>query len=173
MNIRLYIKERWLTLLFFLLVTLFTYSVYKLDTSLTLTQTSEAYILMGWLLFLCVFSLLDYVILTQRVKKINQFSELHASNAELEDFTYPLDATLAKQIEKVVYELETYRNEIETRTAEELDFITKWIHDIKVPIAAARLIIESEEETLPPNLYDSISRELFSIEESAQRVFMK
>ena len=52
-----------------------------------------------------------------------------------------------------------------------MEFITKWLHDAKVPIAAARLVLESQEDKLPGDFYKNIYSELFSIEESILQVF--
>ncbi len=52
-----------------------------------------------------------------------------------------------------------------------MEFITKWLHDVKVPIAAAKLILESHERSLPVDFYKNIHSELFSIEESVIQVF--
>ncbi|ADU28897.1 sensor histidine kinase [Evansella cellulosilytica] len=166
-----YMKERWITYLFLFVAFSFSLIVYKLDVSLYLSQSSGSYILVGWGILFTIFVTVDYFVLNYRLQKLEAFTNLNASSEEVDEFIYPLDNRIAKQMESIILKYEKYRSDIRALTSEEMTFITKWLHDVKVPISASKLILETEEQAIPKKLYERLYHELFSIEESAQRVF--
>jgi signal transduction histidine kinase len=149
----------------------FSVAVFQLDQSFQLSDSNGSYIVTGWLLFFIVFLIVDYVMLLLRVRKLMNFAEANASTADVDEFTYPIDKIYADCFAQLVVDFETYKGDIRTNSAEEAEFITKWLHDVQVPIAATRLIIDTQENQMPPPVYESLSTELFAIEESVQRVF--
>lgn len=165
-----YLKERWLTYLFLLVAAGFSMAVFVLDPQLGKGTTSQYYIFVGCGLFTLCFTLLDYSILRRRMKAINEYSILRAPE-EADHFHYPMDKSFAKALQELVWEFESYKGDIRTQTTEEMEYITKWLHDIKVPIAALRLIGESHADQLPPGFYQGMDRELQHIEASIQQVF--
>lgn len=171
MSFIMYLKEKWLTYVFIFIAFIFTLSVYKLDQSLFLHPSNEAYILLGLAVFFIFFTILDYFILIARIKRFQNMSFPASGEEDYENLAYPLDKIYGKKVNELKLNLEELKGEIHTKSAEEADFITSWLHDIKVPIAAGKLIMESNEEKIPMDLYNSLLKELNKIEESAQRVF--
>ncbi|MFA9555737.1 ATP-binding protein [Evansella sp. AB-rgal1] len=171
MNVHQYVKERWVTFTYLLLAFLFAFTIYKLDKSLHLSDSNATYILTGWGLLTFFYIIIDYFVIKSRFEKINRFAQLKGSTEELEEFPFPLDRNFAEHLQQIVFDFEKYKGEIRTKASAEIDFITKWLHDVKVPISAAKLTLETEEDQLPPKVYKRLYTELFSIEESAQRVF--
>jgi hypothetical protein len=96
---------------------------------------------------------------------------LNTSSEDLDEFAYPVDREYAGLVHNLAVEYQKYKSDIYTRSSEQLEFITKWVHDVKVPISAVRLILENCEESIPHDLYKDIDIELFSIEQSVQRIF--
>ncbi len=166
-----YLKERWITYIFILLGFGFSIVVYKLDRSFNISKSNATYIMLGWVLLFSVFVVIDYTNLNARVKKLKRYCNLNASSEDLEEFTYPTDKDYAEIVNNLVIEYEKYKSDILTESSEELEFITKWVHDVKVPISATRLILENHESNLPNNFYQSIDTEIFAIEQSVQSVF--
>lgn len=171
MSLKQYLKERWLTYSFFFLIFIFSLAVYHLDQRFNMARSNATYLLAGWSLFFVIFVGLDYTILKMRVKQFKKYCHLKASSEEPEEFGYPMDQEYAALVHSLVVEYEGYKADVRTKSTEELDFITKWVHDVKVPISALRLILEDYEEAVPADYYQSIDRELISIEESIQQVF--
>lgn len=166
-----YLSERWLNFVFVFLAFAFSLAVYTLDKNLNITQSNARYILIGWILLFTVYLALDYIILSHREKKFKNYCRLNTSSQDCDDFFYPLDKEYAELIRNVALEYENYKGEVYTKAAEEKAFITKWIHDVKVPMAAAKLILENHQYDMPGSIHRDIYKELFSIEESIQRVF--
>lgn len=171
MSFKDYLKEKWITFLFMLFAFLFALTVYLLDSSFNIYYSNASYILAGWILLLTTFVFVDYSIYRVRVKKLRDYCQFNASSEDAEDFYYPSDRIYAQQIRDMIVAFETYKAENETRASEEMEFITKWIHDVKVPISAIRLILEHQEDELPADFYKSLDSELFMIEGSLLRVF--
>ena len=166
-----YLKERWITYTFIIAACLFSAIVYKLDKSFSITTSNANYIIMGWLLLFVIFIAIDYGVFNHRLEKFKKYCSLNASSEDLDDFVYPVDKEYAQLVSNLVVDYEKYKADIYNKSAAELEFITRWVHDVKVPISAAKLILENHENDLPINLYQSIDKELFAIAESVQKVF--
>lgn len=156
---------------FILFAFLFSVAVYMLDNSFSIRQSNAMYILAGWGLFFAVFAAADYETLKRRVERFREYCRLNAASEYAEEFNYPLDREYAGLVHEMAVEKEAFKAEAGTKAAEEMEFITKWLHDVKVPISAAKLILENNESLLTGNFYQDIYTEIFSIEESIQRVF--
>lgn len=166
-----YLKERWIPLVFVALAFTFALMVYRLDHNFSVRDSNAVYILMGWGFLFVAWIIIDAYTLNSRSRKFRDFCRLNGSSEEADDFFYPSDRSYALLVRELASEYEKYKAGIETKSAEEMEFITKWLHDAKVPIAAARLILESQEDKLPADFYKNIHSEIFSIEESILQVF--
>lgn len=167
-----YLKEKWMTYIFIIICFVFSFAVYILDNHFTVSESNARYILFGLILFLIIFIALDYSIWHARIKKMNLFCSLNTSSEEdLDVFTYPMDRAYAEDLQNVVRKYEAYKAEIDGQLSEEIEFITKWIHDVKVPIASLRLIIESHDHNLKEGYYERVDTEIAAIEQSIQTVF--
>ncbi|MCT8138015.1 sensor histidine kinase [Anaerobacillus sp. CMMVII] len=166
-----YLKERWITYVFFFLASSFSYTVYKLEQNLSSSQSNVDYIATGCGLLLVLFVAVDFYTIKSRFKRMKRFCELHASTEEVANFTYPLDRKYGELVQNIIVADEEFQAKIRTTYADELDFIKKWLHDVKVPISAAKLILETSENEMPPKVYQSIDNELFTIENSVEKVF--
>jgi signal transduction histidine kinase len=145
--------------------------VYRLDSSFSIRESNARYILTGWGLFFAAYTAIDYGILNQRIERLKKYCNLNASSEDPEEFSYPVDRAFTKLVDSIVTKNENFRAEMDTKSAEEMEFITKWLHDVKVPISAARLILENCERELSARFYQDMYTEIFTIEESIQRVF--
>jgi signal transduction histidine kinase len=166
-----YLKERWIHLVFIALAFTFALLVYRLDHNFSIRDSNAVYILMGWGFLFVAWLIIDAYTLNSRSRKFRDFCRLNGRSEDTDDFFYPADHENALLVRELASEYEKYKAGIETKSAEEMEFITKWLHDAKVPIAAARLILESYEDKLPADFYKNINSEIFSIEESILQVF--
>lgn len=159
--------------MFILFAFLFSLAVYLLDNSLSIRPSNASYILAGWLLLFTIFIGIDYFIYNSRIKKFKDYCRLNASTECSDEFFYPSDKEYAKAVWELAVEYEKYKADNYTKAVDEMEFITKWLHDVRVPISAAKLILENHENHLPKNFYQNIYTEIFSIEESIQKVFFE
>lgn len=171
MKIHDYVKERWITLVFLISAFLFALVVYRLDNDFSIRESNADYIIMGWGLLLAVWLAADFSVMNSRGKRFQAFCRFNGSRDEPDEFFYPTDQANAALVRELAAEYERYKSDIESKSAEEMEFITKWLHDVKVPISAARLILESNEDKLPRDFYHNMYSELFAIEGSIMQVF--
>ena len=71
---------------------------------------------------------------------------------------------LQEMAEKLAVQLETERTRREMRKREEMDYYTTWVHQIKTPIAAMKLLLDSEDSDLNRDL----NGELFRVSQYAE-----
>lgn len=102
-----------------------------------------------------------YKILNNLQFKINhnhfEKFDINGYSPYIEKQFYSLFNEFYSNIQKDKKELETYSDEFN-------DFITSWVHAIKIPIAASRLLIESNQDLYEDNTLPSIENELDRIE---------
>lgn len=172
MSIINYLKERWLTYIFITASIMFAVSVYRLDKKFTVSKSNATYIVAGITLLFIIYALIDYAIYNSRVKKFKSYCITNPlSDEDLDLFSYPMDREYGKILHNAVKEYERFKGAIRTKSSEELEFITKWIHDIKVPISAIRLILESDNLDFENDFYPRMDTEIAAIEQCTQRVF--
>jgi signal transduction histidine kinase len=166
-----YVKERWLLYVFLAAGFLFSFVVYKLDRNFNITPSNASYIVLGLAILLVSFICTDYAILNARIKRFREYCKYEASPEVPDDFFYPLDREYLDCVNEISSEYERFRAEIRTRASEDMDFVTKWLHDMKVPISALKLILENGSEALPRDMYERMDIEIARIQQSTQDLF--
>ena len=158
-----YIKEKRLMLSFLGAFLVFALLILWLDEGVLRANDHFRYLAKGALCFVIMILGADYVIFKRRIRRIEEF--VYGDQPE-EEASYPLDYRFYEKLKALVCELDEYKADIAEQSAEELDFITHWIHDVKVHIAAMRLILESETALSD----DRLDMELIEIEQKIQKV---
>jgi signal transduction histidine kinase len=164
MKIKDYIKERWYMFAVFTAAAVFAAAVYVLEGEPFFQNTGAAYVLSGIALFFLIFVAADYFILRHRVIKMASF--IKTGGTEEADFTYPSDRVYAEKINRLADEFNAYRAKAAGEAAEDLDFVTRWVHDVKVPISAMKLMLETDSD----DLKERLEMELMSVEQNTQKV---
>jgi signal transduction histidine kinase len=162
MSFKKYIKERWYLYLLLSISFGFAFSVYMLDERLK-TNKNVDYIFWGMLFVFIVFVVLDYFTVKNRMKTLSSFIQ----NGGTEDIElyYPVDNKYVYAINELAKKFNKYRADIASDSADEIDFITKWVHDVKVPISAIKLLLDSDE--IDKN---RLEMELSAVEQNTQKV---
>lgn len=142
MSVKDYFKERKLLFLFSILTGIFCFLVYWTESDLG--NSSLEYMIQGIFVFFVIYICIDYFILRSRIKRIQRFITNGASDEE--NFIYPIDNIYTNEVLKLLTDFNAYKMKTEEQYTDELDFITKWVHDVKVPISAIYLLLEGLEE---------------------------
>lgn len=140
----------------------FASAVYILDERLKANDNVE-YIFIGILFIFITFVIVDYFIVRNRMKTVSSF--IKNGGTEDVEFYYPVDNKYVQEINELANKFNQYRAQIASDSADELDFTTKWVHDVKVPISAMKLLLDSDE--IDKN---RLEMELASIEHNTQKV---
>ncbi|WDV45126.1 sensor histidine kinase [Clostridiaceae bacterium M8S5] len=162
-----YLKERWTFYTFIFIAIFIVFAVFKFDNKISMNESNAEYLSFLIIILLVLFTIVDYSILKMRYKRILS----GVSNAREYYSFYALDNMIVSEVQELISEHETYKNKIRTQSAQQLEFITRWIHDVKVPIAALQLILENNEETINSKLYPILDTEIKNIEEKTKKVF--
>lgn len=163
MNIKDYIKEKWYMFILIIISFIFILSIYILDKDLK-SNSNAGYILAGTVLFLIVYIIIDFLVINSRAKNLSAFIKNGGKTNGI--FDYPIDKTYSNEISRLANEFNKYRAKIASDSADELDFVTKWVHDAKVPISAMKLLLENDAE----DSKEILEMELLSIEQNTQKV---
>ena len=139
MKIKDYLKERRaFFLILFLAVIFCVLIVWSSSDSLS----GRAYYLLEGLGGLCIiYIVVDYFTLRGRIAKIRHFFRNGATDND--SFSYPLDVIYTAQAANMAEEYRRFKAKAKEQYSDELDFITRWVHDIKVPISALYLLAEN------------------------------
>ncbi len=157
-----YIKEKWYMFVMIIVCIVFVFAIMLIDTSLL--SGNLIYVFSGILLFLVFYIVVDFFITKSRIKKLSEYIKNGGTGNE--EFSFPSDRIYSKDITQLANEFNRYRAQVVSSSADELDFITKWVHDVKVPISAMKLLLESDME----NVKERLEMELSAIQQNTQKV---
>jgi Signal transduction histidine kinase len=164
MRLREYLKDRKYLILLYMIVILFIGTIISLQEAIPLYESNGLYIVE------VSFSLFGlYLIFDYRLTKKHYDLLIKASKTD--DFEWINSIPEPQNAEQRIYQELLYQlyqeandklTQYSTKRSEDMDFITMWVHEIKTPIAATKLIIEngldSPSETVLYHIEDEIDR---------------
>ncbi|MDP4121380.1 MAG: sensor histidine kinase [Bacillota bacterium] len=133
--------------------------------STPLSKSNGLYVVYVSMFLFTVYLTLDFIM------KRNYYGKLkEASNAQRLDWVNslpePMNAeqrTCQELMQKLYQNANEELSEYHLKSAEDLEFVTTWVHEIKTPIAASKLIIEN-------SLNNPSEKALFSIEDEINKI---
>lgn len=162
MNFKEYIKEKWYFFIIFSLLIVFSYIIYFLTS--TEVSGEIIYVIEGIILFTLIYVFIDFVIINRRITKFKNII-----NDELQgelEFIYPQDLIYLKEVDLVLNKYKDYKDNSIIEHNDELEFITKWVHDVKVPISAIKILLEDLED----DRTDQLLMQTTYIEENIEKI---
>lgn len=170
MTIRKYLLDHWLLLigwLFFIGVTCF---ILWLSPDMAVNFSIIGYLVLLQGLFLLLFLTIDYS-LKKRWWQSLDISE-HPPSLEnyLSEATFSEDKIVQDYINGLVVEHQQVIQQAINNQQDQKDYIDSWVHEIKVPLAAVNLILQSIEDDIPEKKYYLVENELSKIDEYVEQV---
>lgn len=170
MTIRKYLIDHWLLLigwLFFIGVTCF---ILWLSPDMAVNFSIIGYLVLLQGLFLLLFLTIDYS-LKKRWWQSLDISE-HPPSLEnyLSEATFAEDKIVQDYINGLVVEHQQVIQQAINNQQDQKDYIDSWVHEIKVPLAAVNLILQSIEDDIPEKKYYLVENELSKIDEYVEQV---
>lgn len=166
-NVGSYLKKRAGTIMLFLLFAGIFYIVFYLY-NIPAVAVSYAFLLFTAVAFLAL--VIDFVQYAGRVKRLERIKS--ASAFELEEFPKPVDE-VEVLYQEMAAELFLKKSEMESDGAiarkDMLDYYSLWAHQIKTPISAMRLLLQSEDVD-ELKLKKAMKMELFKTEQYVEMV---
>lgn len=144
----------------------FTFSMYYMDMKLQ-TNSLRYVILTNLFLLLLLISYQYY----RNKNKGNKIRNLYKNGILNDSLLGEIDCESSGVILNVYNDFQDYKGSVRQSIDEERDFITKWIHDIKVPLSAVRLIIEDSTRVSNSSGYPDIDKELKNLEDCIKKMF--
>jgi signal transduction histidine kinase len=165
MKLSEYLSDRKFMIILYSATSLFTGAVIYIGESVTLSKSNGLYIVVISMFLFAIYLTIDFIL------KRNYYGKLkEASQTEGLDWvnSLPLPMSTEQRIcqelmQKFYQDANDKLAEYNLKSAEDLEFITTWVHEIKTPIAASKLIIEN-------SLNNPSEKDLFSIEDEINKI---
>jgi signal transduction histidine kinase len=165
MRLRDYLRDRKYLILLYVTVILFIGTIIYLEESTSLKESNGLYIVEVSIFVFIIYLIFDY-------RKIKRHYDLLIKASQTGDFDWINSIPEPQDTQQRVYQELLYKlyhdanvmlNKYSIKCSEDINFITMWVHEIKTPIAAAKLIIE--------NCLDSPTEEvLYHIEDEIDKI---
>jgi signal transduction histidine kinase len=165
-----YLSDKKVLILLYLTTSLFTGAVIYMGESTALNNSYGLYVVFVSLFLFSIYLTVDF-----RMKKRHFSSIKRNSLSEGLDWVNSIPSPMSAE-ERIYYELliKLYKDANEkmaehtAKSIENLEFMTMWVHEIKTPIAASKLIIENSMNNPSEKVLYSIEDEINKIEDFVQ-----
>lgn len=172
MNAFKFLKDQWILIVFWFSGLIILNLVLYLDPNQTFTLDNLIYVsLLLTVFFLFLLSGL-YIYYSKWYREIEEKRE-----AGEDGFLTPLDAAMNEEqrfIQNYINDLlilhQKEMNRLMQSQQDQKDFVDSWVHEIKVPLAGTRLIIESLEDDIPEKKFYQLENELKKINHYVEQV---
>lgn len=171
MSIGKYIKDKALLIVFFTGIIIFLRCMIFFDSSIKMEPSNGTYTISVCGTLFLFYLVLDYLKIYfrfKRIEKIKNDKDLHWINSipkginNEEEFYFRIIRQLYKSYNKEM-------TEVNHRAIKDLEFVTTWVHEIKTPIAATRLIIENNVTRENEGYLNAMNMEIKKVENYVQQ----
>lgn len=170
MTIKEYLWDKKYLIFIYIITVLFTGTVIYIGESVAVNQSNGLYVIEVSMLLFTIYLAIDFIVKNKYYKKLKEISDLEGLDwvnslpipASSEQRIY--NELLQKQYQAINKKLSEYQS----KSIENREFITMWVHEIKTPIAASKLIIENSLDHPSEEVLYSIEDEINKIEDFVQ-----
>lgn len=170
MTIKEYLWDKKYLIFIYIITVLFTGTVIYIGESVAVNQSNGLYVIEVSILLFTIYLAIDFIVKDKYYKKLKEISALEGLDW-VNSLPLPVSSEqriynelLQKQYQVVNKKL----SEHQSKSIENREFITMWVHEIKTPIAASKLIIENSLDHPSERVLYSIEDELDKIEDFVQ-----
>ena len=161
-----YLKDKKYLILLYGIVMLFIGTIIYLQEAVPLSESNGLYVVeIAFTLFI-LYLIIDYMIIKKHYDLLIKASQTTGNFDWINSIPGPQNSE-QRIYQELLYKLYQDANikldEYSTKNAEDMDFITMWVHEIKTPIAATKLIIEN-------GLDNPTEKVLYHIEDEIDRI---
>lgn len=170
MTIWKYLKDHWLLLigwLFFIGVTCF---ILWLSPDMVVNPSVIGYLVLLQGLFLLLFLAIDYSLKKRWWRSLDISEHPPSLELYLEEASKTEEKLVQNYINGLLIEHQQTMQQAINNQQDQKDYIDSWVHEIKVPLAAVNLILQSIEDDIPEKKYYLVENELSKIDEYVEQV---
>lgn len=172
MSIISYIWDKKRFLLLYAALMIFVSSVYYLNISKDFVWNEIIYINTVGFVLLAAYLLAGYYVKNKFYKSLKEAvkaSENNLLNALPQSISFE-QKVYTELLQKLYSQQSSKLERLYEDRKENLDYITKWVHEIKTPISVSRLVIENSEGKSMEEVLGSLREELDKIEAQVEQV---
>lgn len=170
MTIKAYLWDKKYLIFIYLITVLFTGIVISIGESVAVSQSNGLYVIEVSMLLFAIYLAVDYIVKNRYYKKLKEISDLEGL-----DWVNSLPIAVSSEqriynelLQKQYQVINKKLSEHQTKSIENREFITMWVHEIKTPIAVSKLIIENSLDHPSEEVLYSIGDEIDKIEDFVQ-----
>ncbi|MGX7244164.1 two-component system sensor histidine kinase SapS [Enterococcus quebecensis] len=170
MTVCKYLKDHWLLLigwLFFIGVTCF---ILWLSPDMVVKPSVIGYLVLLQGLFLLLFLTIDYSLKKRWWRSLDISEHPPSLQHYLGDASKSEEKLVQDYINGLMVEHQQVMQQAINNQQDQKDYIDSWVHEIKVPLAAVNLILQSIEDDIPEKKYYLVENELNKIDEYVEQV---
>ena len=170
MTIGKYLKDHWLLLigwLFFIGVTCF---ILWLSPDMVVNLSIIGYLVLLQGLFLLLFLTIDYSLKKRWWRSLDISQHPPSLEQYLSEASKSEERIVQNYINGLLVEHQQIMQQAINNQQDQKDYIDSWVHEIKVPLAAVNLILQSIEDEIPEKKYYLVENELSKIDEYVEQV---
>ncbi|PZL70923.1 histidine kinase [Enterococcus plantarum] len=170
MTIGKYLKDHWLLLigwLFFIGVTCF---ILWLSPDMVVNPSVIGYLVLLQGLFLLLFMTIDYSLKKRWWCSLDISKQPPSLEHYLSEASKSEEILVQNYINGLLVEHQQIMQQAINNQQDQKDYIDSWVHEIKVPLAAVNLILQSIEDDVPEKKYYLVENELSKIDEYVEQV---
>lgn len=170
MTIYKYLKDHWLLLigwLFFIGVTCF---ILWLSPDMVVNLSVIGYLVLLQGLFLLLFLVIDYSLKKRWWCSLDSSEHPPSLQHYLGEASKEEEKLAQNYINGLLVEHQQVMQQAINNQQDQKDYIDSWVHEIKVPLAAVNLILQSIEDDIPEQKYYLVENELSKIDEYVEQV---
>lgn len=170
MKLSEYLSDKRYLILLYTVVSLFTGAVIYMGESSKLLESTGLYVVEVSFLLFVIYLAIDFMIKKRYYNKLRKNS-LNEGLDWVNSLPEPLSAEqriYTELLQKLYQDANSKLAEHNEKSMEDLEFITMWVHEIKTPIAASKLIIENSLNLPSEKALYSIEDEIDKIEDFVQ-----
>lgn len=144
-----YLNEKKSWILYFIFTVIFTDFIIWIDAGIQLEFSAFLYLNIVVMSLFVLFLIWRYFVETSYRKKLNSFinTEL-TSNVQLPTPHFSSERITDKVIQKMIIDYENQLHEIKEGQLIETDYTTAWVHEVKAPLTAMKMIIEENRHDI-------------------------
>lgn len=170
MTIGKYLKDHWLLLigwLFFIGVTCF---ILWLSPDMVVNPSIIGYLVLLQGLFLLLFLTIDYSLKKSWWRSLDISEHPPSLQHYLGEASKAEEKLAQDYINGLLVEHQQVMQQAINNQQDQKDYIDSWVHEIKVPLAAVNLVLQSIEDDIPEKKYYLVENELSKIDEYVEQV---